>query len=130
MKAVLAAALAVSLYGFSTADDKKADPNGTWKLQTDVNGEKRESTLTLKLEDDKLTGKIVFMDKMESKITDAKFKDGEATFSAERELMGTKFTIKYTLKIEGDTLKGKAEADVGGETLKLDVEGKREKKEK
>src|SRR5262245_25221674 len=109
MKAVLTAALALGLVGFAAADDKKADPSGTWKCETDINGQKRPSTLTLKREGDKLTGTMAWPDKMESKITDGKFKDGEATFSAEREREGMKFTINYKLKVEGDTIKGKAE---------------------
>ena len=130
MRAVLAAALAVGLCGLAGADDKKADPVGTWKCETDVGGQKRTSTLKLKRDGDKLTGTMTWQDKTESKIADGKFKDGEATFSAERELQGNKFTIKYKLKVEGDTLKGKGEADFGGETRTFDVEGKREKKDK
>jgi hypothetical protein len=130
MKAVLAAALAVGLVGFAAADDKKADPTGTWKCETDVNGQKRASTLTLKRDGDKLTGTMAWPDKMESKIADGKFKDGEATFSAVREREGMRFTISYKVKVEGDTIKGKAEADFGGETRTFDFEGKRERKDK
>jgi hypothetical protein len=130
MKSVLAAALAVGLAGLAAADDKKAEPVGTWKCETDVNGQKRESTLTLKRDDDKLTGTMAWADKTESKIADGKFKDGEATFSAVRELQGMQFTITYKVKVEGDTIKGKAEADFGGETRTFDFEGKREKKDR
>jgi hypothetical protein len=130
MKAILAAAFAFVVCGLASAQAAKPDPTGTWKCETDINGEKRTSTLTLKLDGDKLTGTITFADKMESKVEGGKFKDGEATFSAMRELMGQKFTIKYKVKIDGDTLKGKAEADLGGETRTFDFAGKREKKDK
>jgi hypothetical protein len=131
MKAVLMAALVLVPCGLVRAEDtKKADPSGTWKCETDINGQKRESTLTVKKDGDKLTGTIVFADKMESKLTDVKFKDGELSFSATRKLNDQEFTVKYKVKIDGDTLKGKAEADVGGETRSFDFEGKREKKEK
>ncbi len=131
MKAVLAAALALGLCGLARAEDvKKADPSGTWKCETDVNGQKRESTLTLKKDGDKLTGTIVYADKMESKLSDVKFKDGELSFSATREVNDQKITIKYKAKVEGDKIKGKAEAEVGGETRSFDFEGTREKKGK
>jgi hypothetical protein len=130
MKAVLAAALALGLCGLARAEGTKAGPTGTWKCETDVNGQKRASTLTLKKDGGKLTGAIVFADKMESKLTDVKLKGGELSFSAVRALNGQEFTIKYTVKVEGDTLKGKAEADVGGEARTFDFEGKREKKSK
>src|SRR5262245_24607186 len=132
MRTLIAAALLLGLAGLTAAQEKKekADPNGTWKCTTDVGGQKRESTLKLKLDGDKLTGTITYADKQESKIENGKFKDGEVTFTAMRELMDQKFTIKYSAKIEGDTLKGKAEVDVGGENMKLDFEGKREKEKK
>jgi hypothetical protein len=129
MRSVLAAALVVGLGGFAPADDKKVDPVGTWKCETDVNGTKRESTLTLKKDGDKITGTMTWQDKMESKIEGAKLTGGDLTFSAARELKDQKLTIKYTLKIDGDTLKGKAEVELGGETRTADVEGKREKAE-
>jgi hypothetical protein len=130
MKAVLAAALTFALCGLVWAADTKADPSGTWRCETDINGQKRESTLTLKNDGGKLTGTIVFADKMESKLTDVTFKGGELSFSAVRELNEQKITIKYKVKVEGDTLKGKAEAEFDGETRSLDFEGKREKKGK
>jgi hypothetical protein len=130
MRTLIAATLALGLVGLSGAQDKKADPTGTWMCETDVMGQKRESTLKLKQDGGKLTGTVTWMDKKESKVENAKFKDGELTYSVMRELMDQKFTIKYTLKIEGDTLKGKAEADFGGETRSFDVEGKRQKEKK
>jgi hypothetical protein len=128
MKAILAAVVVIGLVGFVRAEDKKSDPSGTWKLETELMGMKRMSTLTLKLQGDKLTGTIEYMDGAKPEIKDGKFKDGQATFSVQRELNEMKFTINYKLKVEGDTLKGKAEADLGGEKRTLDVEGKREKK--
>ena len=132
MRTLIVVALALGLGGLVVAQDKKdkADPTGTWKCETDVGGQKRESTLKLKLDGDKLTGTITYADKMESKIEGGKFKDGEVTFTAMRELMDQKFTVKYTAKIEGDTMKGKAEVDLGGENQKFDFTGKREKDKK
>ena len=127
MRTMIAAALVFGLVGLSAGQDKKADPTGTWRCETDVMGQKRESTLRLKTEGGKLTGTVSWADKKESKVENAKFKDGELTYSVMRELMDQTFTISYKLKVEGDTLKGKAEAEFGGETRSFDVEGKREK---
>lgn len=131
MKGILSAALVLGLCGFVTArDDKKADPVGTWKCETVVGETKRESTLTIKKDGDKLSGTMTWQDKKESKLKDVKLKDGELTFSAEREIQDNTVTIKYKVKVEGDKLKGKAELDFGGEARSLDIEGKREKKDK
>jgi hypothetical protein len=128
MKAVLASALAVGLCAVALAQGQKADPVGTWKCEYDIGGQKRESTLTVKKDGDKLVGTMSWPDQKEAKLADVKLKDGELTFSAERELMDMKFTIKYTFKIEGDKFKGTGALDFGGETRSFDIEGKREKK--
>ncbi|AMV27835.1 hypothetical protein VT84_25760 [Gemmata sp. SH-PL17] len=127
MKVLLTAALVLGLAGTVTAEDK-AGPVGTWKCETDIMGQKRESTVTIKKDGDKFTGTAIGQDKKEVKLDNVKFKDGELTFSVDREREGTKFTIKYKLKVDKDTVKGKAEAEFGGETRSFDVEGKREKK--
>jgi hypothetical protein len=130
MKTILSAALALGLCGLAYAQDPKADPVGTWKCEYEIGGQKREATLAIKKDGDKLDGKMTWQDKKESKLKDVKFKDGDLTFSAEREIMDNKFTIKYKLKVEGDKFKGKAEVDFGGETREFDIEGKREKTDK
>ena len=131
MRTLIVTALVLGMVGLSAAQDKKkSDPTGTWKCETDVMGQKRESTLHLKSEGGKLTGTVTWADKKESKVENAKFKDGELTYSVMRELMDQTFTISYKLKVEGDTLKGKAEAEFGGETRSFDVEGKRQKDKK
>jgi hypothetical protein len=130
MKTILSASLALGLCGLAYAQDPKADPVGTWKCEYEIADMKRESTLAIKKDGDKLDGKMTWQDKKESKLKDVKFKDGELTFSAEREVMDNKFIIKYKLKVEGDKLKGKGEVDIGGETREFDFEGKREKKDK
>ena len=130
MKVFLSAALALGVCGLAYAQDPKADPVGTWKCGYEIGEQKRESTLVIKKDGDKLSGTMTWQDKQESKLKDVKFKDGDLTFSAEREIMDNKFTIKYKLKIEGDKFKGKGEVDIGGETREFDIEGKREKKDK
>src|SRR5262245_26412436 len=128
MKAILTTALAFGLCGLAAAQATKADPVGTWKCEYEIGGQKREATLAVKKDGDKLTGTMTFQDKQEAKLKDPKFKDGDLTFSVERELMDMKFTVEYKLKVDGDKLKGKGAADIGGEKREFDIEGKREKK--
>src|SRR5215831_1816520 len=101
MKTTLVAALVLGLCGLASARGAKADPVGTWKCEYEIGDMKRTSTLTITKDGDKLSGKMVWQDKQESKLADVKFKDGELTFAAEREIMDNKFTIKYKLKVEG-----------------------------
>ena len=130
MKAILATVLVFGLCGLAEAQGTKGDPVGTWKCEYDIGGQKREATLAIKKDGDKFTGTMTFQDKQEAKLKDPKFKDGELTFSAVREIMDMKLTVEYKLKIDGDKFKGKAAVDVGGEKREIDIEGKREKKDK
>ncbi len=129
MKTILSAALVLGLCGLVHGQDK-ANPVGTWKCEYEIGGQKRESTLTIKKDGDKLAGTMDWPDQKGAKLKDVKLKDGELTFTAERELMDMKLTIEYKLKIDGDKIKGKAAVDVGGEKREFDIEGKREKKDK
>jgi hypothetical protein len=129
MKAILTAALVLGLCGFSVAaDDKKADPVGTWKCEYKIGEIKRESTLTIKKDGDKLAGTMSWPDQKDEKLKDVKLKDGSLTFSAVRKFMDNKFALDFTLKIDGDKFKGKSASDFGGEKREFDIEGKREKK--
>jgi hypothetical protein len=116
----------------------KADPNGTWKWTTEGRGgAKREMTLKLKLEGDKLTGTLTQPGRGEgaaptdTAIEEGTFKDGSVAFKITREFQGNKFTTTYTGKIEGDVLKGTVERPGrgGGEATKTEFEAKREKEE-
>jgi hypothetical protein len=130
MNAILSSALVLGLCGLAGAHDTKADPVGIWKCEYEIGGQKRESTLVIKKDGDKLTGTMTYQDKQEAKLKDLRSKDAELTFSAERELMDNKFTIEYKFKVEGDKIKGKGAADAGGDKIEFDIEGKREKTEK
>jgi hypothetical protein len=111
------------------ADDKaKPDPTGTWKWSTTFNDQKRETTLKLKLEGDKLSGVVLGRDNAETKIDDAAFKDGTVSFAVTRERNGQKFTTKYKGKLDADTIKGTAESERDGQTRSREWEAKREKK--
>jgi hypothetical protein len=130
MRAIIAAVVAAGLIGFSSADDKKTDPVGTWKCAYEIGGQKRESTLAIKKDGDKLTGMMTYQDKQEAKLKDLKLKDGELTFSVERKVNDMTFTVEYKLKVEGDKIKGKGAVDAVGEKREFDFEGKRDKDEK
>jgi hypothetical protein len=126
MKAILSAALVIGLCGYAGAADP--DPVGTWKCEYDIGGQKRESTLVIKKDGDKLAGTMTYQDKQEAKLKDVTLKGSELTFSAERELKDMKIPITYKLKVDGDKLTGKGEAEVGGEKREFDIAGTREKK--
>ena len=115
----------VGLVGLARADDKKADPNGTWKWTVSFGGQARELAVKLKADGEKLTGKFVSPNGDEVNIEDGKFKDGEVSFKVTRERDGNKFVIKFKGKVSGDTIKGKSEFDRGGETQSRDWEAKR-----
>lgn len=88
-------------------------PDGTWTWSTERDGQKRETTLKLKLEGEKLTGTISGRQGQESPIEEASFKDGEIKFQVTRERDGQKFTMKYSGKLSGDTITGKSEFGEG-----------------
>jgi hypothetical protein len=135
MRTLLALGLVLGLTAVTRGDDKKddkkkADPTGSWKCEMEFMGNKRTSTMKLKLDGDKLTGTVATQEGEEAKIEDGKFKDGEATFAVTREREGNKFTVNYKAKIDGDAIKGTATVNLGGEERKIEFEGKRTKEEK
>lgn len=121
------AALLVALAGTAPAQDKAADPTGTWTWTVERKGEKREVTLKLANAGGKLTGTVTTGKDTETKIEDGTFKDGEVRFSVTRERNGEKFTSKYSGKLAGDAIKGSYETTVGGKEQKRDWEAKRAK---
>ena len=129
MKAILSATLVLGLCGLAGAQGDKADPVGTWKCEYEIGSQKRMSTLTITKDGDKLAGTMSWPDQKETKLKDVKLKDGTLTFSAERAVMDNKFNVEYKLTIDGNKLKGKG-SEVGGQKREIDIEGKREKKDK
>ena len=123
-----AAALVVA-FGMFVGTVHADDPTGTWKWSTGGGGggQARESTVTLKLEGDKLTGAMMGRNNQETAISDASFKDGVVTFSITTERNGQKRTRKYSGKLEGDTIKGKTTFDRNGQEQSNDWEAKRSK---
>jgi len=128
----LAACALMTLGTASTAS--AADPSGTWSWSRAgrQGGDPVKTTLTLKKEGDKLTGKISTPGRQggqarETEISNGTFKDGTVAFEVVREFQGNKMVTKYSGKLEGDTIKGKMEMERNGQARSVDWEAKREK---
>ena len=132
----VAACAILSLGAVAQAQDKKADPTGTWTWsQPGRNGgPERKSTLKLKVEGDKVTGTLSAPGRggqsSDVAISEGKLKGDEISFDVTREVNGNKFTAKYNGKISGDSIKGKIETERNGQTQSRDWEAKRETEKK
>jgi hypothetical protein len=89
------------------------DPTGTWKFGGEgPNGRTVDTTLTLKLENNQLSGTV---DNRAGKvtITNATFADDQVAFTVVREFgrgfRKQKITLNYAGKLAGDTIKGTIE---------------------
>ena len=128
----LAVCLLLALGLTAQAQDKKADPAGTWTwtIPGRNGGPDRTNTLVLKFEGDKLTGTVSAPGRggqsADTAIADAKLAGDEVSFTVTREFNGNKFVSKYTGKIAGDTIKGKMESERNGQSRSSDWEAKRE----
>src|SRR2546427_12260778 len=103
---IKAAACAILALGaVAQAQDKKADPSGTWTwTQPGRNGgPDRKSTLKLKADGDKLTGSISAPGRggqaTDTEIGDGKLKGDEVSFTVTREFNGNKVVSKYNGKV-------------------------------
>lgn len=108
-----------------------ADVAGEWSWTTPGRngGAERKSTLTLKVDAGKLSGKISSPGRdgaaVETAISDAKLDGDSIAFSVVREFNGNSMTRKYSGKVAGDTLTGKTEFSRNGETQSRDWVAKR-----
>ena len=131
-----ACALLLTLATAVQAQDKPASPAGKWTWTTPGRngGPDRKSTLTLKLEGEKLTGKIASTrgdgTPQETEIAEGKVKADEISFEVTREFNGNKMTSKYKGKVTADTIKGKIESERNGQPQSRDWEAKREVEKK
>ena len=88
------------------------DPNGLWKFNAESGSRAIESTLSLRWQNDQLSGTI---DNRAGKaeIKNARFANEQVTFSVERtigkRLRKKTFVVHYSGKLEGDTIKGTIE---------------------
>jgi len=128
------ALLSLAVVSQIQAQDKKADPNGTWTWSTPGRdgGEPRKSTLKLKAEGEKVTGTLSAPGRQGAQsnveITNGKIKGDEVSFDVTREFNGNKVTAKYSGKISGDSIKGKFETERDVNKRERDWEAKREGK--
>jgi hypothetical protein len=114
------------------AQEKKADPNGTWtwSMPGRDGAPARVTTLKLKAEGDKLTGTVSSPGRQgaeprQTAIENGKVKGDEISFGVTREFNGNKMTQKFNGKVSGDSIKGKIEFERNGETQSRDWEAKR-----
>lgn len=127
----LGAVLAFGFLAETKAADQKDDPTGTWTwtMPGRQGGPDRKMTLKLKVDGEKLTGKLGAPRRggevRETDISDGKVKGDEISFTVTREMNGNTFTTKYNGKVSGDTIKGKVEFERNGEQMKRDWEAKR-----
>src|SRR6266568_1379042 len=129
---IKAAACAIlGLGAVAQAQDKKADPIGTWTWSTPGRngGPERKSTLKLKLEGEKVAGTLSAPRRdgqnFGLSISDGQLKGEELSFAVSLEVEGNKITAKYNGKISGDSIKGKIKGERNGQALSRDWEAKR-----
>lgn len=117
----------------SQAEDKKVDPTGTyvWTMPGRNGGPDRTNTLSLKLDGDKLTGKISAPGRggaaADTEIADAKFAGSEVSFTVVRTFNDNSLTNKYTGTVADDAIKGKMEMNRNGDVQSRDWEAKKQK---
>jgi hypothetical protein len=130
----LCALLVLGAVSLVRGEDQKTDPTGTWSwtVQGRNGRPDQKMTLKLKLEGDKVTGKLIAPGRggqsNETEIKDGKLKDGEVSFTVTRERGGNTTVTKYTFKVSDDTIKGKTSVERNGQAgRERDWEAKREK---
>lgn len=108
-----------------------ADANGTWTWSTPGRngGPERVTTLTLKAEDAKLTGKVSSPGRdgksVDSPIADGKVDGDKISFAVVREFNGQSITTTYTGTVAADKITGKIGSTRNGEQQSRDWEAKR-----
>jgi hypothetical protein len=131
-KVALCAVLALGFLSVSQAQEKKADTTGTWTWTRPGRngGAEQKMTLKLKVEGDKVTGKLTSPGRqdgtpVETEIKDGKIKGDEISFSITREYNGNTMTQKYSGKVTADAIKGKIDSERNGQAQSRDWEAKK-----
>jgi hypothetical protein len=133
-KVLAGAILVTGVLVQARAEDKKVDPSGTyvWTVPGRNGGADRTNTLTLKLEGDKLTGKLTSPGRdgqvNSTDIADGKITGTDISFCVVRTFNDNTFTNKYSGKIADGVIKGKMDFARNGEAQSRDWEAKPEKK--
>jgi hypothetical protein len=119
--------VAALLPGPARAQEKKANPTGTWKWSfTTQAGDTINASVKLKYEGDKLTGTFTGRSGTDSPVEEAALKGDELAFKVIRERDGQKIATTYKGKITGDAIRGTMEFVRDGETRSREWEAKRE----
>ena len=132
-KILLGAALLTGAVIQAQAEDKKVDPSGTyvWTMPGRNGGPDRTNTLSLKLDGDKLTGKISAPGRdgavTATDIADGKLTGAEVSFTVVYSFNGNSFTNKYTGTVADGSIKGKSEFNRNGDVQSRDWEAKAQK---
>jgi len=111
-----------------------ADPSGTyiWTTPARNGGPDRTNTLVLKLDGEKLTGKLSAPGRggqaSESAIADGKISGSDVSFSVVRSFNGNSMTNKYAGKLADGVIKGKIDSvNMNGDPQSRDWEAKLQK---
>ena len=132
-KILAGAVLMTGILVQARADDKKIDPSGTyaWTVPGRNGGPDRTNTLVLKLEGDKLTGKLTSPGRNgenTTDITDGKVTGADVSFCVVRSYNDNTFTNKYSGTFADGTIKGKMDFVRNGDAQTRDWEAKAQKK--
>jgi len=102
-----------------------AGAEGTWKWSVGFGGSRFASTVKLKQDKEKLTGKVISGRGTETDIKEGKIKNDEVSFEVERDRDGEKTVSRYYGRIYGDKILGKMESNFSGEARTNDWEALR-----
>jgi hypothetical protein len=127
MKWLVCASVCVLTFGLAGVAKAAEDPTGTWKWTITRGDQEREVSLTLKLEDGKLTGSMPGRNDQVTEISDGKFENDTVSFTIKRTRGDREFVTKYSGKVSGDTLTGTIESPGrgGGEARSREWTAKR-----
>ncbi len=133
-KTILGAVLLLGAMTQAQADDKKTDPSGTymWTVPARNGGADRTNTLVLKLDGDKLTGKLSAPGRG-GQVTDTDIADGKVTganvsFNVVRSFNGNSRTNAYSGTLADGSIKGKIDSvNQNGDPVSRDWEAKIQK---
>lgn len=79
--------------------------SGTWKMETERQGNKSQGTLLLVANDGKISGTTESRGRT-SEVEEAKLIDGVLTFSTKGQFQGYAYVAKYRGRVEGDKIEG------------------------
>ena len=102
----------------------KVDPSGTWKWTREVEGEKVESVLKLKLEKDKLTGRYT-RGELKSDVQNAKLDGDKLSFDVVGKVNGTDMKAAFNGKVADEKITGTVQLSANGQSGELEWEAKR-----